>query len=50
VTIYTIGLGDQVDGRLLERVAGSASRYFPTADGTALADIYRQIAHYRGCP
>ncbi|MBK6768512.1 MAG: VWA domain-containing protein [Ardenticatenales bacterium] len=50
VTIYTIGLGDQVDGRLLERIAGSPSRYFPTADGQALADIYRQIASYRGCP
>lgn len=50
VTIYTIGLGDDVDAALLERVAGGRSRYFKTASGTALADIYRQIARYRGCP
>lgn len=50
VTIYTIGLGDSVDGALLTRVAGGGAHYFPTADGQALADIYRQIAHFRGCP
>ncbi len=50
VTIYTIGLGDDIDGALLERVAGGRGRFFPTASGTALADIYRQIARYRGCP
>ena len=50
VTIYTIGLGDSVDGALLARVAGGAAHYFPTADGRSLADIYRQIAHFRGCP
>ncbi|MEO8084497.1 MAG: VWA domain-containing protein [Ardenticatenales bacterium] len=50
VTIYTIGLGDSVDASLLTRVGGGAAHYFPTADGAALADIYRQIAHFRGCP
>jgi uncharacterized protein YegL len=44
VTIYSIGLGADVDALYLVDLAASPSRYFFAPDGDALAGIYRDIA------
>lgn len=44
VTIFTIGLGGDVDGALLAGVAGDPGRYAFAPDAGALAEIYRRIA------
>jgi Mg-chelatase subunit ChlD/DNA-binding beta-propeller fold protein YncE len=43
-TIFTIGLGGDVDGALLAGVAGDPGRYAFAPDAGALAEIYRRIA------
>lgn len=44
VTIYAIGLGDDVDRALLQAVAGGPARTYFAPQAADLADIYAQIA------
>jgi uncharacterized protein YegL len=49
VTVFTIGLGGDVDGDLLGRVATDPSGYTFAPDLGALVDIYRRIAEGIPC-
>lgn len=49
VTVYTIGVGADVDESLLTIVAGDPDRYFPAASGGDLRRIYRDIAGELPC-
>lgn len=49
ITIYTIGLGDDLDRGMLLAVSGSPARSFFTTRTEDLADIYAQIAGVVGC-
>ncbi len=44
VSIYTIGLGNEVRGEFLEGLATSPEYYFPAASRGDLGDVYSQIA------
>lgn len=44
LTVFTIGLGADVDGALLAQVAGDPARYAFAPDAEDLAAIYRRIA------
>ncbi len=44
VTVFTIGLGGDVDAALLSSIAGDPARYAFAPDGSALAEIYRRVA------
>ena len=48
--VYAIGLGHDVDGRLLEEIAGSATRLFLAPSPADLARIYEQVAGEVPCP
>jgi Mg-chelatase subunit ChlD len=50
ITIYTIGLGQDVDTPYLEHLAGSPARYYFAPTAGELADIYRAIARAIPCP
>jgi hypothetical protein len=43
ITVYTIGLGADVDGPLLATVAGDSTRYFEAPDAAGLGAIYAKI-------
>lgn len=49
VTVFTIGLGADVDGELLVGLAGDRSRYSFAPDAAALEAIYRRIAEGIPC-
>jgi Mg-chelatase subunit ChlD len=49
VTVFTIGLGDDVDGALLVTLAGTAERYYAAPGAADLADIYGRIAARLPC-
>ncbi len=49
-TIFTIGVGRDVDRQLLIDVAGDKERFYAAADAEALAAIYRQISVKIPCP
>jgi uncharacterized repeat protein (TIGR01451 family) len=49
ITIYTIGLGGDVNGGLLEAMASSPDLYYPAPSTTDLDDIYSQIANAIQC-
>lgn len=49
VKIYTIGLGNNVDGMILERVASGAHRFYHSPDGNDLREIYADIASSMPC-
>jgi hypothetical protein len=50
IAIYAIGLGGDVDGGYLERVAGQASRYYFAPEEGELEGIYGEIARVMPCP
>lgn len=49
-TIYTIGLGRDVNEDLLRRVATTPGDYFPSPTGTDLGALYGKIARVLRCP
>ena len=50
-TIYAIGLGADVDGAFLTRIAGGTEHFLPAPTPEDLAAIYRQVAvTVRQCP
>jgi Mg-chelatase subunit ChlD len=49
ILIYAIGLGSDVDGPFLERIAGEAGRYFYAPTEADLIEIYEQLAHDIPC-
>jgi Mg-chelatase subunit ChlD len=50
LTVFTIGLGSDVEAGALAAMASRPEWYFPAPDGEALAEIYRQIAVALPCP
>lgn len=44
ITMYTIGLGDEVNGDFLTQLATSPEYYYKAASGVELGAIYQQIA------
>ena len=44
ITLYTIGLGSDVNGKLLEQIATAPDYYYAAASGSELGGIYQQIA------
>jgi nitric oxide reductase activation protein len=49
ITIFTVGLGPDVDATLLADVAGDTDRYFPAPDGEDLEHIYAMIREKIPC-
>jgi hypothetical protein len=49
VFLYTIGLGDDVDGEFLSRLAGDDSRYYAAPEPEELLDIYSSLARSIPC-
>jgi len=49
VTIYTIGLGDDVNPAMLASIAGSTERVYLAPDATQLARVYAEIARLIPC-
>ncbi len=45
IDIYTIGLGQAVNGDILSNIAGSADRFFSAPDTNTLSSIYAKIAN-----
>jgi len=50
VTLFTIGLGSDVEIDALSAMASRPEWYYPAPDAEALADIYDQIAVALPCP
>jgi Mg-chelatase subunit ChlD len=50
VTVFTIGLGTDVEAEALAAIASRPEWYFGAPDGEALAEIYRAIAVALPCP
>jgi hypothetical protein len=50
ITVFTIGLGDEVEVEALRRMASRPQDYYHAPDGEDLARIYQQIAHEVPCP
>jgi Ca-activated chloride channel family protein len=50
VTLYTIGLGADVDAATLVAMAGGPERYRHAPDAAALADVYAELARDIQCP
>jgi Mg-chelatase subunit ChlD len=50
ITIFAIGLGDDVDEAALSAIAGAPERYFRAPTAADLADVYRRIALRVPCP
>jgi Mg-chelatase subunit ChlD len=50
VSLYTIGLGDDVDDALLRQMASGPTTYFQAPDAAALAAIYEGVARALPCP
>ena len=50
ITIYTIGLGSNVNASLLREIATSASHYYFSPSTTQLTEIYERIAGTLRCP
>jgi Mg-chelatase subunit ChlD len=49
VTMYAIGLGDDVDPGVLTLIAGDPSRVYLTPDESDLAEIYSEVARVIPC-
>ena len=49
ITVFAVGLGNDVDGPFLQSLAGDPTRYFFAPDETQLAAITRQVAHVIPC-
>jgi Mg-chelatase subunit ChlD len=50
ITVFTVGLGADVDADLLRTVAGDPARYFEAPSQGDLAGIYAEIAGALPCP
>lgn len=50
ITLYAIGLGDDVDAALLRALATSSDHYLDAAEATDLERIYAEIAGELPCP
>ncbi|MCB9009957.1 MAG: VWA domain-containing protein [Ardenticatenaceae bacterium] len=50
IKIYTIGLGSDVNGSLLQAIATSAGQYYPAPSTSDLNQIYQEIAGSLSCP
>ena len=50
IVVFTIGLGDDVDTAGLQAMASQADYYYPTAESTDLAAVFRRIAGSIPCP
>jgi len=50
ISIYVIGLGDDIDAGSLERIANRPEYFYRAPDGEDLATIYRTIAAEIPCP
>ncbi len=50
LTIYTIGLGDDVDAALLRAIASTPGHYFAAPNAEALESIYDELARDLPCP
>jgi hypothetical protein len=50
VTVFTIGLGADVEAGALAAIASRPEWYYGAPDGEALVEIYRQIAVALPCP
>jgi Ca-activated chloride channel family protein len=50
ITVFTVGLGADVDSASLRRIASSADHYFEAPDAAALAGVYHRIAVRLPCP
>jgi Mg-chelatase subunit ChlD len=49
ITIYTIGLGNDVNATLLQAIASSNGHYYPAPSANDLNAIYEQIANTIRC-
>lgn len=49
LTVFAIGLGEGADAALLQQLAGSPDRFFPSPDGADLERIFRTVAIMAGC-
>ncbi|MCC7020129.1 MAG: VWA domain-containing protein, partial [Ardenticatenales bacterium] len=47
---FTVALGDDVDAEALAAIAAPAGRFFRSADGSGLTDIYAEVAVSIPCP
>ncbi|MBK8902538.1 MAG: VWA domain-containing protein [Anaerolineaceae bacterium] len=50
IIIYTIGLGNDVNGPLLQDIATTAAHYYPAPSTADLSQIYQDIGGTLGCP
>jgi len=50
ITVFTIGLGQDVNGPLLQQIASSPSHYYFAPSTAELIDIYERIAGAIRCP
>jgi len=50
ITIYTIGLGSDVNVSLLRDIASTSDHYYPAPSTADLSQIYQEIAGSLGCP
>jgi hypothetical protein len=50
ITIFTIGLGDDLETVALQAIASSPSYYFHAPDAADLAGIYERVASSIPCP
>lgn len=50
VTLFTIGLGDDIDAEALEVMASTPSGFLRAPDAEELADVYREVARGIPCP
>jgi Mg-chelatase subunit ChlD len=50
VTVFTIGLGQELDTRSLQRIASSTDRFYHAPEAEQLAEIYGRIAVTLPCP
>ena len=49
VTVWTVGLGAQIDRDLLRAVAGDGARYLEAPEAEALAGLYAALAERLTC-
>jgi len=50
VTLFTIGLGDDIDAAALEVMASTPAGFLRAPDAEELADVYREVARSIPCP
>lgn len=50
ITLYVVGLGPEMDERVLRAMAASEQRYFAAPDPDAIPAIYRDLVKHVACP